>query len=292
VLCIAGPAAAQQGPSFAELKKQGDDAMQALHYREALDAYDRAVVVGHSDAIFYNRARAQQGLGDYPAALDSIEEFVRVASDDLKARVPQLAELVADIRNHVAFVVVTCSVVGATVIVQGKIVGVAPLSAPLRVTSGNVAIAVEASGYVPLRIELMTVGGKSRTVDARLVSEELVERQGPRVHVDIDGWRVTAFTLGAVGLGGLALGATSAGLVALDTSAAQPHCVAKMCDAVGWSDVNDAKTFATISTVSFIAGGVLVAGAAALFLLAPHTARRMAFVPLIGPGFVGIGGSL
>jgi hypothetical protein len=137
----------------------------------------------------------------------------------------------------------------------------------------------------------MTVGGKSTTLDARLVSDELVERlDTPRVRVE--GWRVAAFTLGGLGLGGLALGATSGGLVALDTSDAQPHCKAKACDAVGWADVNDAKTFATISTVSFIAGGALVAGAAALFLFAPHKARHMAFLPLIGPAFVGIGGSL
>ena len=88
---IAENAAADPQPTAAELKKQGDAAMQTLHYRDALKAYDQAYALGHDPAILYNRARAEQGLGDFPAALDAIEEFVHVAPDDLKQRVPHLA---------------------------------------------------------------------------------------------------------------------------------------------------------------------------------------------------------
>jgi hypothetical protein len=301
VLGLASGARAQTAPTAADLKRDGDAAMQSLHYKEALKAYDQAYALGHDPAVLYNRARVQQGLGDFPAALDSIEEFVKVAPDDLKQRVPHLAELVADIEAHVALVIVNCPIEGATVMIGGKVVGKTPLSAPIRVGAGEVAVAVEAPRHTTFHQDVTAPGGKLTTVNATLASEitetpvttpppvqppERTERYVPA------GWRVAAYTTGTLGILGIATGAVFGGLVASKTSDSNPHCPAKACDAVGWADINDAKTFATVSTISFIAGGVLVATAAVLFLVAPHATRKMAFVPLLGPGFVGIGGAL
>jgi hypothetical protein len=295
------PALADEQPNAADLKHDGDVAMSSLHYREALVAYDKAYAISHDPAILYNRARADQALGDYPAALDAIEEFVRTAPDDLKRRVPKLADLVADVRSHVAFVVVTCPVDGADVFVDGKVVGKTPLSAPIRVPTGSLAIAVEARGHVTFRQDITVQGGKVTNVNAALASEgtdthteppppppppERTERYVPA------GWRVAAFTMGGFGIAGLAAGSVFGGLVASKTSDAAPHCPMKACDATGWNAISDAKTFATISTVSFIAGGVLVAGAAVLFIVAPHATRKIAIAPIIGPTFLGIGGVL
>jgi hypothetical protein len=301
VVGLTSRANAQDTPTAADLKKQGDAAMQSLHYQEALKAYEQAYALGHDPAVLYNRARVEQGLGDFPAALDSIEEFVKTAPDDLKQRVPHLAELVADIEAHVALVIVNCPIDGAIVMIGGKAVGKTPLSAPIRVAAGEVAIAVEAPKHTPFHQDVNAPGGKLTTVNATLASEvsetplapppvqpppERTERYVPA------GWRVAAYTTGAFGIAGIAAGAVFGGLVASKTSDARPLCPAKACDAVGWADINDAKTFATVSTISFIAGGVLVAGSAVLFLVAPHATRKMAFVPLLGPGFLGIGGAL
>jgi hypothetical protein len=53
------------------------------------------------------------------------------------------------------------------------------------------------------------------------------------------------------------------------------------------------ETFATLSTVSFIAGGALAAAGAVLFLTAPRSkeappAAALAVVPSIGPGGGGV----
>ncbi len=299
VFSVAANAAADDAnPTAADLKARGDEAMRSLHYREALEAYDQSYALKQDPAILYNRARAQQGLGNYPAALDAIEEFVRVAPDDLKQRVPKLAELVADIRAHVALVVVVCPVAGATVTVDGKVAGTTPLPSPLRVGAGSVAIAVEAKGYVPFHKDVAAAGGQLTTLTAGLVSES-EGAQPPSTTPPVTtvtyvpaGWRVAAFSTMGVGLAGLAVGGVFGGLVAARTSDANPHCPNKVCDPTGWADIKDAQTFATVSTIAFIAGGVLAAASIPLLLFAPHASRRVAIVPVLGPGFAGIGGTL
>jgi hypothetical protein len=295
---VAVPALADDQPNAADLKHDGDAAMASLHYREALAFYDKAYAINHDPAILYNRARADQALGDYPAALDAIEEFVRTAPDDLKRRVPKLADLVADVQSHVALVVVTCAIDGASVFVDGKVIGKTPLGAPLRVATGTIAIAVEARGHVTFRQDVTVPGGKLTTVNATLASEVTETRSQPppppipeRTERYVPGgWRVAAFTMGGLGIAGLAAGGVFGGLVASKTGTS--NCVAKVCNPAGWQEISDAKTFATISTVSFIAGGALLAGAAALFIFAPHATRKVALVPIVGPAFLGIGGAL
>ena len=269
-------------PTAADLKQRGDDAMHALHYREALDLYDRAYATSHDPAVLYNRARAEQGLGDFPAALDAIEEFVRSAPDDLKRRVPKLAELVADIRDHVGMVVIVSEVSGATVRLQGKTVGTTPLGAPVKVSAGSVAVSVEAAGHPPFHEDITVAGGQVTTVEATFAPSPTVTPPPPppppltRTERYVPGgYRAATFTVGAVGLVSLALGATFGGLVASKTGDASGHCPSKACDPTGWADIQDARTFATVSTATFIAGAVLVAGAIVMLIASPHKARPL-----------------
>jgi hypothetical protein len=284
------------GPSAADLKRQGDEAMKALNYRDAIALYDRAWAIQQDPAILYNRARALEAVGEYGPALDAIEQFVRIAPDDLKARVPKLAELVADVRAHVAFVVVHCPVAGAAVIVRRRVEGRTPLSTPLRIATGSATIEVEASGYTPYKTDVNLEGGKIVTIEANLVKEKSDEPdQLPVTHEQPKksmpaGWRIAAFTAGGLGIAGIGVGSIFGVLVGVQKSSADKHCPMKLCDAVGLSKIQDAKTFATVSTIGFIAGGVLLAGSAALFLFAPKRASEPSVSLSIGPGYVGAGG--
>jgi len=86
--------------------------------------------------------------------------------------------------------------------------------------------------------------------------------------------RIIALGVGAVGVVGLGLGAFF-GLRASGTlSDAEALCDARFCTAEGLSLRDDAKSQANVSTVAFAASGVAVAGAAALWLLAPKSQPR------------------
>jgi hypothetical protein len=143
----AEPSADEHGRT-AELKRLGDAAMESLRYGEAVDAYTKAYALEKDPALLYNRGRALQAMGDFPAALEALEGFDASANAELKARVPKLAELVAEIRAKVATLALTCNVAGARIVLRDKIVGKTPTSR-LRINAGTANIEVTADGYFP-----------------------------------------------------------------------------------------------------------------------------------------------
>lgn len=102
----------------------------------------------------------------------------------------------------------------------------------------------------------------------------------PRPRAGSKSLRVAGLVTGGAGIAGLLVG-TAFGLKA--TSAlAQPHCDAKkVCDP---GVIDDAKSAATISTIGFVAGAVLVAGGVTLFLLgrSRDATARINAAPTIG----------
>jgi hypothetical protein len=83
--------------------------------------------------------------------------------------------------------------------------------------------------------------------------------------------------IGLAGLAGVALAVgTVSGLTArakLDDALASPHCRGDVCDREGGAIVDDAKDWATVSTVSFIAAAGALAAAAVLWFTAPRPSR-------------------
>ncbi len=69
------------------------------------------------------------------------------------------------------------------------------------------------------------------------------------------------------------------------------HCTGNFCDATGAQKRHDAYDAATVSTISWIAGGVLIAGGGVLYFTAPRTKIVTVGVsPMPGGARVGLGG--
>ena len=293
----------------AELKKQGDALVHSLHYREALTAYDEAFALGHDPAISYNRGRALDALGDTPQALDAFEEFLRVAPASLKAKVPKLDELVASVRARVATLVIHCPVPGANVLVRRRLEGITPLTAPLRVRTGQALVEVQAAGYQAFRAELDLGSGAPTTFDVALVKEVadappvasapvvVAAAVPPPEPVVTDkagaaGWKWGAYSAGAVGIAGIATGAIFGALALDKQSAADANCPAHTCNLQGSQMIADARAFATVSTIGFVVGGVGLATSILLFVWKPGRSPAEArLFPVIGPAFGGLAGS-
>ncbi len=200
-LCMIVPAIAlaDADPGSPEdQKRRGDDAMVALRYADALSLYEQAYKTTKNAALLYNMGRAYEGLGDFPKALDNLEQFNRDASADLKARVPKLAELIADVSAHVAGVRVTCTVAGADIRLGTRIIGTTIVgSKGFRVPSGPATLEISAEGYFPFKRDLTLAAGKTETVDALLASRTekgVIKIQSPTagasVTVDGTNWGV------------------------------------------------------------------------------------------------------
>jgi hypothetical protein len=88
--------------------------------------------------------------------------------------------------------------------------------------------------------------------------------------------RAVGLILGGVGVAGLALGGVFGALAISAHGSYEKSCGSNIgappgqCNATGVSGESDAATKGTISTIGFIAGGVLAAGGAVLFLTAPR----------------------
>ncbi len=154
-----------------EDKRRGDEAMIALRYQEALGHYQRAYLATKSPALLYNMGRAYEGLGDFPKALESLEEFSDKASPDLKARVPKLDDLVTDVRNRVATMILSTQIAGAEIRLGQKVLGSTKIGQTiLRVNSGAQTLSVTHRDYFPFERSLALAAGKIETVDVVLAS--------------------------------------------------------------------------------------------------------------------------
>lgn len=166
-LALAEPTAEERA-SAAALKKKGDAAMDKLDYEGAIAAYAQAWSLAGDPAVLYNKGRAHQALAQFPEALRELELFAKEAPPALKAKVPKLGELIAEIRAKVSTLVVRCNVKGARILVRDR---VAPVDAPIQLQAGAAFIEVTADGHQPFRKEVTLVGGSELTVDVVLVSK-------------------------------------------------------------------------------------------------------------------------
>src|SRR5207248_407972 len=121
-------------------------ALLAGHAAEAVQLFSEALRIRPEPTTLYNRARAYQWLGNYPGALDDLEAFARDASPELKARVRNLDELMADVRTHVSTLELTCNVEGAQVRIGDRSLGVTPLPAKVRVNAGPQLVEISKEG--------------------------------------------------------------------------------------------------------------------------------------------------
>ncbi|HEY3816603.1 MAG TPA: hypothetical protein VGL81_05505 [Polyangiaceae bacterium] len=97
--------------------------------------------------------------------------------------------------------------------------------------------------------------------------------------------RVLGVVLGAAGIAGIAVGSVFGVLAGGHKSDAAPHCSGTECDATGISDLSDARSSATVSTIAFIAGGAVLAGGVVLYLVAPRGPSSTGLV--LAPGSSG-----
>ncbi len=135
------------------LKATADEAMDNLRYAEALDGYQQAYGLSHDPRFLYNMGRALGALGRYPEAVDRLERFRLDAPPDLKAKVPNLEQIIADFKKHVSVLSVRANVQGARVLVRDRSIGETPL-ADVKLNSGHAAIEISADEYETQKKEI------------------------------------------------------------------------------------------------------------------------------------------
>ena len=104
------------------------------------------------------------------------------------------------------------------------------------------------------------------------------------------GQRVFGLALGGAGVAGLAVGSIFGGLTFSSWGHANSECTSHTgCSTQAASDRSNALTFGTVSTASFIAGGVMLTGGLTVYLTAPkgRTASLGVQLASLGLGMAG-----
>ncbi len=176
----------------AKLKREGDALMDQDKYADALAVYARSYEMSGDPALLYNQARALEAMGEYPEALDKLEQFEKDASPSLRAKVPGLRDLMADVRGRIATLVVNTNASGARLLVREKALGTIQNQMRLRVRAGPATIEVVADGYAPFKKDVDLVAGKENTVEAILISKKrpdtiLIVKTRPSADITMDG---------------------------------------------------------------------------------------------------------
>ncbi|HKP60923.1 MAG TPA: PEGA domain-containing protein [Polyangiales bacterium] len=144
VLCSATPLRAQDADPIAQgvaLRRQGKNA-------EALEVFRRAYERDPSPRALAQIALAQQALGNWVAAESGLVEALATRDDAwIQRSASALEAALATVRDHLASLYVDTDTPGATILVAGREAGKAPLTAAIRVASGDTWIELRAPGH-------------------------------------------------------------------------------------------------------------------------------------------------
>jgi len=306
VLALAGPCRAETARARAEgLLGQGNRLHDQGKYQAALEAYRQALRLYPSYKIELNLALTLKAMDRPVEAAEHLERFVLNAAKIAAPRMVDLARRhLAGLRARLARLTVTCAMEGASVVLNGVVLGRTPLDRSVYLRPGRYSLRVEAPGYRPFSGEILAEAADQPAVFVSLVRDP-ASRALPAAR-DIGGIanssepshgkaarRATPRVWTWVAAGGaaasLAAGVVLGILARSDHEAYLRESVAstrERFDALAESGPR--KELA--ANVMFGVTGALTAASVILFLVEPRASscekRGLSLAPALGPGFL------
>lgn len=172
---------------------------------------------------------------------------------------------------------------GETLEIDKRPIAKAAWAKPIAVDPGTHEIVASAPDHKPFRTSV--VAKEASTADVKVPA--LVDTRPPIVRTEPEKratQRTIALVVGGAGVAGLAVGAITGAMAISAKSDGEASCpkdpYAFRCPTQEGADAwNRAETMGTISTVGFIAGGVLLAGGVVLWLTAPKAKTTVGTAP-------------
>jgi hypothetical protein len=149
-----------QDPDPEALIREGVEARRRRDDLAAVALFERSIAIRRTPRGVGQLALAEQALGRWLAADEHVREALAAETDAwVRERREILQRAASDVGGHIGQLEVLCSVEGARLSVDGRPVGALPLSAPVRVLSGEVVVEVTAAGYLPRTRTLNVAAG-------------------------------------------------------------------------------------------------------------------------------------
>jgi hypothetical protein len=257
------------------------------------DCYDRTGRTASAWTTFLDLAASEHKIGGRKSV-----ERERVARERARALESKLSQLVIEVPS-------AARVTGLAVTRDGTAVREGQWGAPVAVDPGKHTIEASAPGKKAWSTTQEVHGTGTTTVRVEALADVPAPEVVPPPHPSTpepsppppeqssaSPLKTVGLVAGGVGVAGLIAGGVLGALALSKNSAANSgHCGGALggpnqCDAQGVSLRSDAVTFGNYSTISLIAGGVLAAGGATMWLLAPSASVQIA--PAVGTNGAGI----
>lgn len=138
--------------------------LNARNYDGALAEFERSYALNPRPSVLYNIAVTLQALHRYPEAARALERYLQEATNVQPARRAEIEQVLSQLRSLIARVRVTVEPAGATVRLDGRAVGTAPLARPVEVGPGRHVIEAVVPGRPTAREEFTIASGEDRSV--------------------------------------------------------------------------------------------------------------------------------
>lgn len=142
-----------------------------LYYDNDLDAalaeFEASYQTYPTASVLYNIGLVYKALHRYPEAISALERYLTDAKSPPRERMEEVTQLIAEMRALVGQLTLNITPAGASVIVDGRRAGTAPL-VTISLAAGHHVIELSAPEHEPLRQEVTIVGGKPLAVTLAL----------------------------------------------------------------------------------------------------------------------------
>jgi hypothetical protein len=161
------------------------------NYNSALVEFQAAYKSHPTAGVLYNIGLTLKALFRYGEAIESLQKYM---ADDPKLtpeRKNEVQTLIADMKLLLADVTIYVVPDGATVLLDGRTIGTAPLK-PMGIAAGNHVIEATAEGFKASRKEVVIVAQQPLAVELKLAAipktgKVHITASQPLSHVKIDG---------------------------------------------------------------------------------------------------------
>ncbi|NUP12848.1 MAG: hypothetical protein HOW73_42965 [Polyangiaceae bacterium] len=296
-------AARAADPVTAEaLFRAGRDAMDAGNYEQACERFTESQRLEPAGGTLLNLGECHEALGhlasawqSYLGAAEALPEDPRGTYADRKRRElePRLARVTIELDPS--------SPSGCDIARDGSVLGRGATKVPLPVDAGHHIFELRCPGRSVRTIAVTSVDGTSATVKLS-PGDPVADATSPNEPASSGRpFLVSGLVIGGVGLIALAAG-TATGVLAIDRKGivdevCSPGANGRLqCPPTGVDAASEGSTFATVSTATFIVGGVALATGVALVVVdvvqgsAADPAVRVGVAPTEDGAFVSLTG--
>jgi hypothetical protein len=288
VLAAPGTARAEGSPAAEQFFLDGRAAMKRGEFEKARAMFAESQRLDPAPGTLVNLAVAEEKVGKLSlaweharAAMEGLPEgddrktVARTLRDSLE---PRLARLTLRADKTLPD--------GTKITVDDVELSVASLGVALPEDPGEHHVVIKSPGRKDLSVAVKLKEGGKETYTVQLgdISTEKVKPDG-RTDGGNSGdgtesspLRTVGFITAGVGIAGLAVGSVFGVLTIDRKNTTDDHCKPG-CDSTGLSAESDGKTYGPVSTIAFIAGGVLFAGGITMILVSPKAEKKSAREP-------------